>query len=362
LNVPYPPDYGGVIDIYYKIKALSELGTGIILHCYQYGRSRSEKLESLCREVHYYDRHQGMKYYLSSVPYIINTRSHDDLLKKLMDDPYPVLFEGIHTTFLASHADLSEKILILRAHNIEHEYYHGLYKVEKQLSKKIFFLTESAKLARYEKSLPQKLIIAAISSKDVDYFRMSFSNVVHLPPFHPYEKLSCQPGLGDYILFHGDLSVPENVASALFLIKNIFSKVPYKVIIAGKNPDPGLIRLIHQFTGIKLVADPSEYEMNELIINAQINLLHSFQSSGIKLKLISALFNGRHCIVNPEMVYGSGLDDLCYISKDPRQTLELIPRLMVLPLGIDELEQRKTILSENYSNEKNARIILDILK
>lgn len=362
LNVPYPPDYGGVIDIYYKIKTLSNLGAGIILHCYQYGRDRSEKLESLCKEVHYYDRSRGVKYFLSSIPYIINTRSHEKLLKNLLNDPYPVLFEGIHTTFSASHPDLSEKKLILRAHNIEHEYYRGLYKVEKQLPKKMFFLTESIKLARYEKRLPQKLIIAAISLTDADYFRERFRDVVHLPPFHPYDQLNCQPGLGDYVLFHGDLSVPENVASVQYLTENIFRKVPYKVIIAGKNPDPDLIKSVNSFPGIKLVADPSEYEMNELIINAQINLLHSFQSSGIKLKLISSLFNGRHCIVNPEMVYGSGLDDLCYIPKNPDQTLNLVKRLMNLPLGIDELNQRKTILSEHFSNVKNARIILDILK
>jgi hypothetical protein len=303
-----------------------------------------------------------MKYFLSSIPYIINTRSHKSLLKKFLDDPYPVLFEGIHTTSLASHPDLSEKKMILRAHNIEHEYYRGLYKVEKQLSKKIFFLTESLKLARYEKKLPKKVIIAAISPTDADYFRQSFSNVIHLPPFHPYEKLNCQPGIGDYILFHGDLSVPDNVASAIYLIDNIFRKVSYKIIIAGKNPNPDLIKSVNPFPKIRLVADPSENEMNELIMNAQINLLHSFHSSGIKLKLISALFNGRHCIANPEVVYGSGLDDLCYITKYPEQTIALIERLMNLPLEIDELNQRRIILSENYSNVKNARILLDILK
>jgi hypothetical protein len=33
-NVPYPPDYGGIIDIYYKLKALSADGTRIILHAF----------------------------------------------------------------------------------------------------------------------------------------------------------------------------------------------------------------------------------------------------------------------------------------------------------------------------------------
>jgi hypothetical protein len=361
LNVPYPPDYGGAIDIYYKIKTLGSLGAGIILHCYQYGRDRSRELESICSEVHYYDRDQGVKYFFNSRPYIIKTRSDENLLKRLMDDHYPVFFEGIHTTFFASHPGLIEKTLILRAHNIEHEYYRGLYKVEKNLSKRIFFLTEALKLERYEKTLPQKMIIAAISSTDADYFRKSFREVVHLPPFHAYAKLTCQDGIGDYILFHGDLSVPDNIAAAIHLIKTVFGKIKYKVIIAGKNPQSGLTKYINQFTNIRLAANPSENEMNELIRNAQINLLYSFQASGIKLKLISALFSGRHCLVNQEMVYGSGLDDLCYVTKNTEQTLGLIHRLMDLSLGIDEIDQRRTILSEKLSNKKNARMILDIL-
>ena len=34
LNIPYPPNYGGVIDIYYKLLALHRLGVRLILHCY----------------------------------------------------------------------------------------------------------------------------------------------------------------------------------------------------------------------------------------------------------------------------------------------------------------------------------------
>ena len=47
-DIPYPPDYGGVIDIYYKIKALNSVGIKIYLHCFYYGRKRSFRLESIC--------------------------------------------------------------------------------------------------------------------------------------------------------------------------------------------------------------------------------------------------------------------------------------------------------------------------
>ena len=36
LDIPEPPNYGGAIDIYYKIKALLKLDCKIILHCFQF--------------------------------------------------------------------------------------------------------------------------------------------------------------------------------------------------------------------------------------------------------------------------------------------------------------------------------------
>ena len=47
-DIPYPPDYGGVVDVFYKIKALSLLGIKIHLHCFEYGRKHAAVLNELC--------------------------------------------------------------------------------------------------------------------------------------------------------------------------------------------------------------------------------------------------------------------------------------------------------------------------
>ena len=39
--MPYPPNYGGVIDVFYKIKSLHAIGIKIILHCFKYGKNGS---------------------------------------------------------------------------------------------------------------------------------------------------------------------------------------------------------------------------------------------------------------------------------------------------------------------------------
>lgn len=55
-DVPYPANYGGVIDVFYKAKALAAKGVKVHLHCFQYGRKPSMVLENLFFEVNYYRR------------------------------------------------------------------------------------------------------------------------------------------------------------------------------------------------------------------------------------------------------------------------------------------------------------------
>jgi len=80
LDVPFPADYGGAIDIYYRINALHELGYKIILHCWEYGRGEQEKLKENTHEVHYYKRKKSLRYALSKLPFIVVSRQSEKLL------------------------------------------------------------------------------------------------------------------------------------------------------------------------------------------------------------------------------------------------------------------------------------------
>ena len=60
-DVPWPADYGGVVDLFYKIKALHEEGIKIKLHCFDYGRGKQNELNKYCEEVNYYERARGWK-------------------------------------------------------------------------------------------------------------------------------------------------------------------------------------------------------------------------------------------------------------------------------------------------------------
>ena len=109
-QVPWPADYGGAIDVYYKLKAMREEGFDVWLHTYFYGdRKPQPQLEKVCNRVSYYKRDIGWKKQFSTLPYIVNTRDSTQLLLDLCKDDAPILFEGLHTCFFIDHPRLSKR-------------------------------------------------------------------------------------------------------------------------------------------------------------------------------------------------------------------------------------------------------------
>ena len=68
-DVPYPANYGGVIDVFYKVKALSERGVKVHLHCFEYGRQPAECLEDICYSVNYYKIKNNATLLFTQPPY-----------------------------------------------------------------------------------------------------------------------------------------------------------------------------------------------------------------------------------------------------------------------------------------------------
>ena len=359
-NIPVPPDYGGVIDVYYKLKALSSAGARIILHCFEYGRNHSKELEDLCFKVYYYPRKSGLPYLLRSDPYIVSTRNAKSMPDRLLGDSFPVLFEGLHSTGELSSCVRAKKRTLVRAHNIEHLYYRALSGSEKNLFKKLYLRTEARKLKKYESLLQQADYVLGIAKHETAYFDEKYGNALFIPPFHRFGELSSREGRGEYILFHGNLSVSENSTAFLSLARRILSKISYQVVVAGKNPSSAFFRRLSSYKNIRVVANPSDQELDELIGHAHINLLQTAQATGIKLKLLHALFAGRHCLVNPAMVHGTGLNDLCSVAGSYDALEAKLHELMKSPFTMEAIQQRKKALKE-FSNRAGAEKILRIL-
>ncbi len=361
-DIPYPPNYGGVIDVYYKIKAFLNAGIKVHLHCFEYGRKRSQELENLCENVYYYKRDVSKANLFRRRPYIVVTRCSEELGNNLAKTNNPILFEGLHSCYFLDDERLKKKRKIVRTHNIEHDYYMNLAKVEKDLFKRYYFSNEAQKLKRYEKLLENTDGIAAISLHDKEYFARKYKNVVSVSAFHQNEKVDIEEGLGNYILYHGSLSVGENNEAGLFLINNVFNDIDVPMIIAGNRPSKELKHAAERYSNITLRTEITTADIYKLIKGAQINILPTFQATGIKLKLLTALYTGRHCIVNSPMVENTGLESLCVIRDSKEEIKKAVLDYFARPFTQKDIEKRKKLLDDStYSTNYNINQLIELL-
>ncbi|MBC7426152.1 MAG: glycosyltransferase family 1 protein [Bacteroidia bacterium] len=361
-DVPYPSDYGGVIDIFHKIRILNTLGYKIILHCYHYGRPESPELNDVCHSVFYYKRKTYKNPFYGKVPYIVSTRNSGELLKNLQKDEHPILFEGLHTTFFLKHESLQNRVKIVRNHNIEHDYYKNLESVEDNFFKKYFFRVEAERLKTYEKVYKSAGAVLSISPKDHETLNKRYHNSHFISAFHPNDEMNCKTGKGEFLFYHGNLSVGENNHAALFLVNEVFSKINYPVIIAGNNPSAQLRQACLQYNHISLNEDWNNEQILDHIQKAQINVLPTFQATGIKLKLLNALYLGRHCLVNTPMVANTGLESLCTIANTASDFVKEINHLWNLSFKQEQADSRVAVLKGDYDNYNNGLKINSLIK
>ena len=366
LDVPWPADYGGAIDMMNRIMMLKKMGVSIHLHYFSYNeRGTPNELNQFCESIHVYERKTGHKGFSVKLPYIVSSRINEELISNLQKDNHPILLEGIHCTGILPQLDLDKRKVVVRMHNEESIYYKELARAESSILKKIYFLHESRLIKKYCRQLPDKCIYACISGEDISILNKEYNlnNVKFLSAFPAWQTVTGEEGMGNLCLYHGNLSVPENEEAAIWLLENVFTKIRNPFVIAGKNPSKRLEKLAHLQQHTCLVANPTDSELNDLIRKAHINILPSFtkKTTGIKLKLLHVLFEGRHCIVSEPMVKGTGLEAACHTGTTANAFASIIAQLYHQPFTNEEIVLRKKLLSDTYDNEKNTRQLIGYL-
>ena len=359
-DVPLPADYGGAIDVFYRLKALHELGVKITLHCYEYGRGESSELEQYADLVIYYPRRKRLMDVLDKLPFIVKTRSSRALMRNLLFNDDPILFEGLHTTFMLNDERLKNRIRMVRTHNIEHEYYGALAEQATGFRKK-FYQSEAKKLKTYEPRLKFATHIFAIKEDDAFYFKQYCKNTYVLPACASTESGASEDTL-PYCLFQGNLSVPENEKGLLWLIDNVFAphNLTNKLKVAGKRPSEAVMQHCKQYD-IELIANPDDAQMTELIQEARVHVFYSHQDTGVKLKVVNALRSPGAILANKKMLHGSDFEHLCDETNSPEEYVERINSYLISPVTEIHLELRNAFLEEHLNPVRNCRMISDLL-
>ena len=366
LDVPWPADYGGAIDMMNRIKMFHQLGILIHLHYFSYNeRGTPNELNQFCETINVYSREKIHSGFSLKTPYIVSSRINEQLIERLKKDKHPILLEGIHCAGILPRLDRQNRKVVVRMHNEESVYYKELARAEHSLLKKLFFYNESRLIKKFSHHLPGDSVYACISENDATILENEYklNTVKFLPAFPAWQNVIGQEGQGNLCLYHGNLSVPENEKAAAWLICKVFTKARVPFVIAGKKPSKRLQKIAGLCQHTCLVADPSETEMDDLVHKAHIHVLPCFNKNvtGIRLKLLHALFEGRHCVVNDPMVSGTGLEDACHIGNSATAFASIILQLYHQPFTKEEIILRKQLLGTTYDNEKNTRQLIQWL-
>ncbi|MDL2243228.1 hypothetical protein LJB84_00075 [Bacteroidales bacterium OttesenSCG-928-J19] len=364
-NVPYPNNYGSLIDVYYQIKSLHEAGVEIILHTFDRKKKPNEELNQYCKEIHYYKRDNSFSAKVSNLPFIVNSRKTKRLLAGLMQNDYPILFEGIHTCYYLDHPKLKNRLKLVRAHNIEHVYQASVSQNTQSLLKKAYHYWESLRLKKFEYKIKYADYILPVSTTEAGYFHHRYEDdkIVLVPLFHKNSRVEITKKYKTFVLFHGDFNAPWNRKIANQLIEKVArkdTKIPW--IIAGFSPDESLYKAAARAKNVEIRANLTQAELQELVQEASINLLITTQSSSVKMKLVDTLYYAHYCLANKRMLDGSGLDSLCVpISLKPELMLKKIQEYLYKDFPETEIKERQNVLNRLYNNANNARKIIELL-
>lgn len=358
-SIPYPANYGGVIDVFHKIRLLKQANVDVHLHCFQYDRSPATILEQYCSSVHYYPRKGGIKALMGRTPYIVASRINDTLQKNLAQDEFPILFEGLHCL---GNIPANKRSLLYRESNIEHDYYRALAKADKSIWKGIYYRNEAKKLEAYEDRIALCDNILAVNRTDAVYFVEKFplSKSSYIPSFHANDSVNILEGSGNYVLIHGNWLVEENLVYLLYFLKNIAAHIPYTIKVAGRFVPSNIQQQFQSLQNIQWINNPDELTMRALIQQAQVHFIYTEQATGLKLKLLNVLHLGRHVVLNDKMLAGTDLEPACHVANNAASQIEQINQLMQINFTIEDVEKRITQLS-NFSNQLNIQKLIKLL-
>lgn len=357
--VPYPPTYGGAIDVWNRLRALHAEGANIHLHCFIYGQHLPQsKLQEVASVVHYYPRSVWPLLFAKGQPFVISSRQDKQLLKRLKELPFPVLFEGMQTTAWIDELPGQKKLL--RAHNVEHLYYQKLSQNSGGF-RSMIYNRESQCLQEYECEHAKDFdAIFSISAPDHNWFTSKGANSFHIPPFHGLNKVEIDQGIGKYVIYQGDLSIEINQRAVVELIRMIPGDFALPMVVAGRAGDQAFESKISSFPNIIREADVSPEKMVSLIRHAQVILVHSLHAEGIKLKIFPALFHGRFIMANGLSATHTPLDEVIQFY-EPDTFFDVLREMNKTPFEEQDLERRKQILASLPDDATKARQILRYL-
>ncbi len=308
----------------------------------------------------------ALKNLFSSDSYHISRFISTDFEKKLIHLLKESTFDIIQleTLFLAPYIDTIRKyssaLIVMRAHNVEHEIWERITTNTSSLIKKKYLRHLTSKLKNFEKSMLHKYdLLLPITHKDYNTFKkLGFNGNAQIVPI----GMNISKYTPDYSSFKKDLSLSfigsldwmPNIEGLKWFLDNIWSKVHQQfpdihLHIAGRNT-PDWVKNINQDN---IIVHGEVDDATQFINQHSIMVVPLLSGSGMRAKILEGMALGKVIISTSIGIEGIPAKNKgeVMVADDPKEFIEAIDWCLNQNGTLEKMGTKaKQFIHENYDN------------
>ena len=392
-QVVVPPTDGGKQGIYYRVRAIAEKQTTLLVMFNHGGIKDALKkskpyfpdamnislIEPFQRDVKgasWYDQIRwGISWLLGGrcrwEKLLSSQQITDALMLEIMEnDIGTVVLEGPFAATLLDVPQLKRKHIriVLVEHNVEYKYFSDSLKLPPWIA---------GLEARRIYSMEKRTIECAdhticISPQDALDLQKEFdaANISYLPSVLPTKEKCWKENNSTKIIFTGGLSFYPNLHGVIWLLEHVWSSFlenypDYKLVITGKVNDT-IKKKLALYPSVECTGFLSEEELERCMIGARFAVVPIIKGSGVKVKLLEALAYGMPIVTTEEChrgVWTATEEEAPYLhTSDPQHFLRCMC-CMASDVGVRESmgSTARAFFEETFASDTNVKKWMYIL-
>ncbi len=334
-KLPWPPNDGGSLATYNMAKGLAGAGNRVDILAMQTSRHSShtdvsditipgvDRVYSVFVDNRIKWNTLLVNLVNSSLPYnaarYINTGFREKLVSLLRERDYDVVqLEGLYLApYLQDIREFPGLIISYRAHNIEHRIWERFGRQSAGLIRKMYVGYQAERIRNFEQDFINKYdLLVAISSDDLETLDgMGNSRPSAVAPFgvdnDAVQSAEYEGADELFLQFIGALDWMPNVEALEWFINNVWEclrlKRPgLKFYVAGRNAGKNLVKKLTA-CGIDFLGEIEN--ASGFISQPGILVVPLFSGSGIRVRIIEAMWAGKAIVASPAAIAGIPADD-----------------------------------------------------
>lgn len=369
-QLPFPPVSGGVIKSWNLIKHWSKHELKVVCALKEGEEKHVDEFRKEVPEVELFtvafERKRSplnlLRSYFQSPSLNVYRNYHPDISKKVNDWLPEVDLVFVDHYEMGQYVPANTDIpMILHEHNAEYVMWERLAELEKNPLKKALISLESKRIRRAEKLYADRSEVVLAAPNDIEELKRigvephKLEKTYHLGEDFLLEEPEIQfNDTENCLLFVGTLTWEANIDGLLWFLERVFPKVkalhPEVIFkIVGKNPDKRLQDAVRKTPGAILSGFVKD--LKPLYSKARVFVIPLRFGSGIKVKLLNAMYRGIPTVTTPigteglEVISGNQL----FSSTDEEDQVKFVSALLSSKEKWEKMRDLSRQTAKNYT-------------